>query len=430
MTYIRSLNTIEEAFTISNSFSPLYAVCILRLDKTFSVSEVKNALQKLQKRHLLLQAELKKEKSGWQFHHTETLQPISLEVLDRKTDEDWQQAAEKGLNTPFVKENSCLMRCIYVANFNENSSKSEILMVFHHSIIDSYGARLLLHEMLCLLGKVPLLNSETATIEDNTNEPPQFPVEFRNWSLKKKLLSFMAGQMKAEIAYMRKGLKMDIPKDSYNCIVSLRFNERESRQIKVASGRKNLSLNSLLSAAMLLAVHREVHAADWGLMRGISFASLREGMNRPIADSELGCHISMIRFNVPIEGNSDVWSVARYLQQQMYQAGKKGDLFLNAYLSKSLMQMMLRQNFMRLSNTALSYIGPLDLKPQYSDLQVLDVHAFITNNRLGPTFSGFGKILFGQIGLDCNYLASELSSESAQKIMSHIRQIIVENCVS
>ena len=117
MTYIRSLNTIEEAFTISNTFSPLYAVCILRLDKTFSVSEVKDALQKLQKRHLLLQAELKKEKGGWQFHHTETLQSISLEVLERKTDDDWQKAAEKGLNIPFVQENSYsyLMRCIYVA---------------------------------------------------------------------------------------------------------------------------------------------------------------------------------------------------------------------------------------------------------------------------------------------------------------------------
>lgn len=424
MTYIRSLNTIEEAFSISNTVHPLYVVCVLHLDRTPNLNELQKAFTKLQQRHLLLQATLREQNGEWQFHQVEKLEGIDIEKLNRNTSKDWQQAAENGLNTPFTNT-SLLMRCIYLADLNEASSKSELLLVFHHSIIDGHGARLLLHELLCLLGQVSLPAAPSKDIE-----APQFPSHFSGWQMKKKLLPFVANQMKAEMAYLRKGVKQEMPVKSKNRILSLRFNGRQSRQIMVAAGRKNLSLNSLLSATMLQAVRQEVYPDKRGLMRSISFASLRESMNRPIADDELGCHISMIRFNVPIEGEGDIWKTARFLQQQMYQAGKNGDLYLNAHLSKHLMKMMLRQNFMRLSNTALSYIGPLNLHPQYGDLTLLDVHAFITNNRLGPTFSGFGKILFGQIGLDCNYLESELSHDAAQKIIKNIEQIIIEKCLS
>lgn len=75
----------------------------------------------------------------------------------------------------------------------------------------------------------------------------------------------------------------------------------------------------------------------------------------------------------------------------------------------------------RLANAALSYIGPLNLQRQYGDIALLNIKAFITNNRLGPSLTAFGKYLFGKISLDLNYLTSEFEKEEIDEMIADIK---------
>jgi hypothetical protein len=84
--------------------------------------------------------------------------------------------------------------------------------------------------------------------------------------------------------------------------------------------------------------------------------------------------------------------------------------------------MVLKLRNMRLGVTALSFIGKLDLEPKYGSIQLHNVNAFISNNPLGPEFSAFGKILFGSIGLDFNYLTAEMDALQAEGILQKTKE--------
>ena len=57
-------------------------------------------------------------------------------------------------------------------------------------------------------------------------------------------------------------------------------------------------------------------------------------------------------------------------------------------------------------------------------MHIRDVKAFITNNRYGPQISAFGKILFGRVGLDINYLEAETTQEEPELMAKELRKIL------
>ena len=81
---------------------------------------------------------------------------------------------------------------------------------------------------------------------------------------------------------------------------------------------------------------------------------------------------------------------------------------------------------MRLGISALSFMGKLELDRHYGSIELRDVSTYITNNRFGPQFSAFGKILHGSIGLDFTYLPAEMSATHAAQLVQEVRQTLEE----
>ena len=131
---IRELNDIEQAFTISNSFHPLSAVIILQIDNRPSTKELRNALDLVQERHVLLQAGITIQRGKYSFIRIAQSQKIALEIHQRSDHYSWQQIAEKSLNTA-ISEQGPLLNVKYV--FHPNDTQAEIILTFHHSIIDA-----------------------------------------------------------------------------------------------------------------------------------------------------------------------------------------------------------------------------------------------------------------------------------------------------
>jgi hypothetical protein len=239
------------------------------------------------------------------------------------------------------------------------------------------------------------------------------------------MLPFMVRQMADEWRFFRHGKSRPVPSDSYNAIVNLKLSEAESARLMGVARRNGVGLNSLLNAAILLA-HVKNNYTDTGGsdFRTIVFADLRPNMQPQPPEYHFGCFVSMLRFSLKVDTDTAIISLAEKLDKQVVRARRRGDLQLFSLISKHLVSLSMATKRMRLSNTALSFMGYLDLQPAYGPVRLLDVHAYITNNRLGAEFSGFGKVLFNRIELDFTYLISEMQQQEALELVRKIKDIL------
>jgi len=413
---IRPLNAIEQAFTISNEAHPLCVVCVLHLSSGPDAAVLTNALEQLQSRHQLLQAGIVKMKGRYFFHRLSPARPIPLQMIRRLDADTWRTAAEDLLNTQFDTSGP-LMKCSYLPDSGDGNS--ELLLCFHHAIIDGTSARLILHELLSLSGGVSL--------HEPTPSPGlrKFPPAYRNMGFARLLFGFMGRQLEGNVRYKIAGMTSAIPVHSKNAILSFRLSPEISRKLSVRAGREGLSMNSVLLAALTNAVIRHKHGGKaMRLARVVSFAELRGAVIPPVSDQELGCYISMLRFEVPISQTQSISELAAYIRKALFRAGRRGEIFIMFKIARYLIRMVLRLRNQRLGISALSYIEKLDLDPQYGSIRLHNVMAFITNNRFGPGLSSFGKILFGSIGLDITYLTSETDASEAEQMMDEVRETL------
>lgn len=413
---IRKLNPIEQAFTLSNDAMPLCVVSVLQLCDGPDAAELEAALAGLQSRHTLLQAGIHKAGGQYYFHQLAPLLPIPLSLAERTGPDAWQAVAGEALNTIFDRRGP-LMKCWYLTASDERNS--ELIICFHHAIIDGISARLILHELLSLAGGIEL----PAPVSNDTI--PVFPAAFRGLRWLGQLIRFGGRQMRAEWAYKKAGMIAPIPAGSENAIVSLRLSPETSRKLTVRIGREGLSLNTVLLAAITQVVAARNYAGKKKrLARILSFADLRPTVIPAVSDQELGCYVSMLRLSVPVPEGISLPALSAQVRKAIYKASRQGEVFILSKMSKSLVGMVLRLKNQRLGVSALSFIGKLELDPQYGRIGLKHVSAFITNNRFGPEFSAFGKILFGAISLDFTYLTAEVSPGRAQAMAEEIREAL------
>ncbi len=78
----------------------------------------------------------------------------------------------------------------------------------------------------------------------------------------------------------------------------------------------------------------------------------------------------------------------------------------------------------RLGATALSYAGPAPLQKHYGDIQVEKLHAFISNNVLGPEYTDQARLLNGVLGLDIVYLDEDMEPDTAESIAESMVELL------
>ncbi|MEZ4993994.1 MAG: hypothetical protein R2824_26450 [Saprospiraceae bacterium] len=414
--WIRPLNPMEQAFTLSNARLPLCVVCVLHLSDVPDDLDWMGVLLKLQRRHELLQCGIDQLRGRLHFRKLDPSPSIPFEEIKAPSEDQWKNVAETALNTIFETDGP-LMKCWLLRE--QTAGHSELIVCFHHAIIDGSAARLILHEILSIAGGMPLPEVIAGF------SAARLPVPFRGESLVRKLSAFMLRQMKREWSYSRIGLQNAIPQHSENAVISLHLDKDVSRKLAVKVGRAGLGLNSVLLAAMLKAtIQYRYHGHDRDLARLLSFVDLRSSMEPEVSQDELGCFISMLRLEVNTGQEPSEWELARQVHRALFSAGRRGEVFAMFKMSKHFVRMALSLKNTRLGVCAISFIGRLELQASYGPLQLGDVKAYITNNQYGPELSAFGKILFGRIGLDFTYLTAETSREQAEQMIGEIQRTL------
>jgi hypothetical protein len=403
---------MEEALTLTGNVFPMCIVTVLHLTNGPNSERVQQALDTLQSRHVLLQCSIEQYRSGQWFRRNADAACIPFEVTESSSRSGWKEAATAALNTP-IPSRGPLMRCHLVEQ--AGNPECELILSFHHAMVDAGTCRLLLHELLCLCNDLPLAPAPVFS-------EASVPATGRGWIY---LLRFVYSMFVREWNYRRKGIRQSVPLHSTNGFQSIQFTPEVTRKLMVVSGRMGFSLNAVLMAALTRTVVQQQYAnPDQTLARLVSFIDLREiGASTKHAYAP-GCEVSMMPFDTAYTPDLSLSSLAGQIHRAIVSAGRRGDAVYLYKLAPLMMRMVLKKQRMRLGITALSFMGSLDLQPVYGATVLREVSAFVPTNKLGPGFSAFAKTLFGSLSLHFTYLTAEFSDTEAERMALQVKEIL------
>ena len=434
---MRALSQIEQALTITNVSYPLSAVCVIRLRKGPSAENLQSSLDRQQKHYPLLCSIIAERGGGFCFEMDLDEKPVKLQLIARNGDDQWLGLVRNELNLGFDHSVPPLMRALYLEP-SPGTGPSEIILSFHHAIVDAEFLMTFSDQLLTLAGQDKSgLEQVLSTLSKTADPSPLLadilPQSYRMPRLFFCLLPFMSRQLKNEMIYKKwTGTLKDsvIPASSENDVATLGFTEEETISLIKWSRENELSLNSIITATMLMVVNEFNYDNRKKMLRAVQFANLRPFTHPPVAKHVAGSFIAMMRFNIPLSNSLSLENktiqIAKYFDSQLKESVKRGDKFLFSLLSKILIKKSFRDKKERLSATALSYAGPIKLKKKYGAVELADMHGFITNNSLGPELSGFGKICFKRLSLDINFLAAETDRDKAQQMTRAIKSSLLQ----
>lgn len=423
----QKLGNFEKAMALTAEFSPFNAVIILRITNGPAEETLGNVLEYLRRRHPLLGVHILKEKGGY-FFVSEGTPGIPLRMVERQNSRQWLEVAEEELNKGFDIDTGPPVRVTYLTG-SDGKKENEILITFHHAVMDAPSGVNFLHEMLSLCAKMDV----QAPVEEDKNLEPLppaetfFPPAFKGFRRGLHNFLFMVRQMGDEFRFQwgTRGRRKPPVHPSGKCkVLTMTFSPETTEALSKRSRKKRVTLNNLFNAAILMAVHKHLYEGRALPMRNFNFADLRRYLVPPLDTVYLGSYFSMMRFTVGMKENPEVWELAREVNDITYASFKKGDKFCSNLLSYMMMRAILRFKSFRMGTTAMSFTGPVMLKKQYGKIEVRDIHAFVSNFSLGPEYSAQVRLFDRQIYWDILYLDSDMDREQAEVIAGEIRTIL------
>jgi hypothetical protein len=428
----RELGSFERALVISDQYAPFHFVYVLRIESPPPSQIVGKALKFLQKRHPFLQARLLQEDGNYFF--ASLVEPtLPFRVLPRWNDTHWVKVVEVELEAHIELTADPLFRCTYL--YAENQKYAEIILTFSHSIVDAASAGCLMDNLLTVCAS--LMDEGTVTVSELAPAPPQesrFPSAFRGFQLNLYSLGYALRQTADEIRYRIQSRDKRTPplykKPSHGHIISLTLPEPFVTSLLRRVDLEKVTVNSILHAALLMAVNRHLYAGKNVPMRTFSLWDMRPYVEPPLPNENLGSYISVLRHSISVEGGVNVWQLARSLQQKYYHSLQSGEHFIAATTIEWLVKRMIRKKSSRMGATALNFHGDSQLKTRYGRSTLDDLHGYVSAYDLAPEFSGQARFFNGQLTWDFTYLEADMSPDEAKAIVEEIKSILNSDVTS
>ncbi|TDW99251.1 condensation domain-containing protein [Dinghuibacter silviterrae] len=130
--------------------TPLNAVFTVTLRGAVSPYHLRAALFKMQQKHPLLRARIEEDARGTPFFVTsDVVGEIPVQVLERRSGEDWETVSRLEWEKPFDKKYGPLARVVWL----RSGEMSDLLLVCAHCICDGTSFVTLMRELLFLLDR-------------------------------------------------------------------------------------------------------------------------------------------------------------------------------------------------------------------------------------------------------------------------------------
>jgi hypothetical protein len=414
----RPLGNMEAALQVTRSFAPMSVAGVVRMVGAPEVQIVRDALDIIQRQHPLLQARINNPTHRPWFEVTPEVPPISLEVLPMRSADHWLDVATDVINRNLDVGIGPLLACTYL--HDPHNGLGDLVFAYDHSIMDAVSAGQIYEQLLGLCGGT--LDQEKLKPRPLTPSLDELLPRLRGVARFRRLGQFMGRQAADEMAYRLgiRGRGATIQPEAGCRTLTRTIDAKATSNLVKRARTHRLTMNSVLAAALVNATHQQLYPGETLPIRAIMFADLRRELSPPPSNDDLGCYLSMLRFTLQIGPDDDLWTVARAFQERLHKSRDRDEHLLVAGLAKQAMKIIVTTKRMRMATTAVSYAGPMPLSERYGDIQVTEVHGFISNNRLGPVATAFATIFRERLTWDFVFLDSDMEPSAAERIADRV----------
>lgn len=415
----RKLGVFEKATLVANKHAPFNIVSVLKMENAPAPERAREAFASLQQRHPFLRVRIIEDGKAPRF---EPVNPgaFQFETVDRSGPDDWRNYTLREMAHRIDHAAGPLFRVVYVYAHGD----AELIVNLHHGIADAASGMNLLEEFLELSSgaetEMPLLAPLPAT-------ESRFPDEFHRIRGMVNTARYALASMGGMLAYLwhtRNKRTPQVRLGGAGKIATRTLSEELVNQLSRAGRAKRITLNSILNAALLLALNRTLYAGEALPMRTFSFADLRPFTVPPTPEQDLGSYIAMLDYAIDLKKGEDVWLLAARLHAKIYTSLKRRDKFAAVLMSESLLKMMTGMKVMRFGAAALNYTSYVPLKPAYGEIHVTGLHGFVSAFDLGPEISSQARLFNDEIWWDFIYLETDMDANTVEGLLDELVKIL------
>jgi NRPS condensation-like uncharacterized protein len=300
----RKVTSAERFFTRS-PFS--IVTMIARIKGNVTEDMLKKAVDKVQQRHALLRVRIRDDNEHAQWFTSEGVQEIPIEIVPRKSENDWIKIHAEASKIPYEFEIRPAIRFILV----QSADISELIILCHHIICDGMSLAYLARDLMMHLGdparEVEVLPASPAIDLDN------LPGDVSQSGLVKTVINRM-NQKWAEDSVFFDHEDYTILTQTYwdnfnHAFFSIELSEAETSALVARCKEENVTVNSALTAAFAGAQsfvegNKPYHAA---LAVGVS---LRDRIPKPAGEG-MGYYAGAVELKFKYNHKRSFWENAR-----------------------------------------------------------------------------------------------------------------------
>lgn len=380
---------------------PFNGVFTAKIRGTFPPENLRIALAKIQDRHPILSATIKKDDCGkpW-FVSREKVAEIPVSIVQRHTDADWISETKNAWNYVFDVENEPLIKVIWL----KSDHISDLLLAFHHCMCDGGTIITLMREILTLLNDPGTVVKPYTAFTCFRELIPETVLNNKRVILKGKAIA-LATRVVLSLALLR--AQKEIARGN-NFIYHWKLSKALSSLIFKRCKTEGVTVNTALCLAFFNAI-REVKGK--GFFNKVTCpVDIRKYVPKIRQDTafSFGLAITLSPGRAPA-GN--FWTKARELQEK---AGKK-IAGINGYEFLMTLEYLhplakLTERFLTFGESGkalmFSNLGRLDIPENYSSFEIETIYSPVSmgpfknpNSILTSTFGG--RMDFCLVSNDC-----------------------------
>jgi len=320
--YERKVTGAERFF----SHSPFSTVTMVaRINGEVTEEMLRNAVDKVQQRHTLLQVRIKLDAEHNPWFTSQGVQEIPIEVVPRETERDWIKIHAEGSEVPYEFESRPAIRFILV----QSPKASDLIILCHHTICDGMSLAYLARDLMVALGDSTGETEVLPTPEPITLE--NLPADVTVSGLVKYFIR------KIKQSWADDGLFFDQEDyvainqaywDHYNHqILSIELSEAQTSALVARCKKEAVTVNSAITAAFSGALNIVAGEMPHRTKAAIA-ASLRDRLPNPPGEA-MGFYAQGFELKMKFDHRKSFWENARKYDKKIKSKLSNKKLFGN-----------------------------------------------------------------------------------------------------
>jgi NRPS condensation-like uncharacterized protein len=302
--YERKVTGAERFF----SHSPFSIVTMVaRIKGNITEEMLKNAVAKIQQRHVLLSVRIKEDHEHALWFTSEGVQEIPIDIIPRKSENDWIKIYAEASKIPYEFETRPAIRFILV----QSPEVSELIILCHHMICDGMSLAYLARDLMVHLGdpsrEVEVLPAPEPITLDN------LPSDVSLSALVKFFINRIKQKWAEEIVFFDQEDYKVLTKtywDNYQHeLFSIELSDEETSVLVARCRKENITVNSAItvafSGAQSFVAGEKPHHAKTAIA-----ASLRDRLPNPPGEA-VGYYASGFELKLNYNHKKSFWDNAR-----------------------------------------------------------------------------------------------------------------------